>query len=233
MTRQSKRLAASEESTKLFCALEDFVNLGDGLSELDKFRSKWPCFFPADVYEFCRKQVVERPQRIRVINVDGPSSMVPNTDSGHFLTAFRDWLREIWRGEQDTCLTEDLSVMLGLQEDWRSEYSQMGCELPLARGGLDWRTGRFLYEPECEFQAALYAIVLNSWKAKVCSHCSRFFVADKPAQLYCSTRCAGEAKRARGQEWWREHGSHWRKHQKQRTKRRTVRESNTMKRAQK
>jgi hypothetical protein len=78
----------------------------------------------------------------------------------------------------------------------------------------DWTSGTFRYEPNTNFRRALYALFRQSWRAKVCPQCKRYFIADKPPQRYCSTKCYGIAKRGRDLEFWRTMGSDLRKKRK-------------------
>jgi hypothetical protein len=74
----------------------------------------------------------------------------------------------------------------------------------------DWKTGSFRYMPANDFQRAAYILFREGWRAKVCEHCSRRFIAGKPVQRYCSTSCSGETKRRRHLDWWNKHGRIWR-----------------------
>ena len=74
-----------------------------------------------------------------------------------------------------------------------------------------WGTGDFAFEPDNDFQRAVYLLFRESWRAKICARCNGYFIAQKPPQLYCSSRCYGEAKRKRDLSWWRREGSKKRK----------------------
>jgi len=68
------------------------------------------------------------------------------------------------------------------------------------------KRSEWCFLPAGDFQRAVYLLWLERWRARVCPECSRFFVADKPAQRYCSTRCYGKAKAARSLAWWKKPG---------------------------
>src|SRR5262249_12484866 len=70
-----------------------------------------------------------------------------------------------------------------------------------------WTNGDLAYLPGNDFQRALYLLFRASWRAKICAKCSTYFVADKPAQLYCGTACSGGVKRERTLKWWRDKGA--------------------------
>jgi hypothetical protein len=70
-----------------------------------------------------------------------------------------------------------------------------------------WGAGVFSYEPVNDFQRAVYQLFLESWRAKRCSLCSKYFIAEKSAQMYCSTACSGGRKLERARSWWNQKGS--------------------------
>lgn len=66
--------------------------------------------------------------------------------------------------------------------------------LPMGRPRVDGNTSTINWEFGCQFQTAIYYLVQERWRAKVCPQCRKYFVADKAAQKYCSTKCCGERK---------------------------------------
>jgi hypothetical protein len=70
-----------------------------------------------------------------------------------------------------------------------------------------WRRGEFVYIPENEFQGAVYLLFRERWRAKVCVQCGTYFVAKRPPQFYCSSKCFGEVRRNRNLLWWKRVGS--------------------------
>jgi hypothetical protein len=69
------------------------------------------------------------------------------------------------------------------------------------------KRSEWCFWPAGAFQQAVYLLWLERWRARVCPACSRFFVADKPAQRYCSTRCYGKAKARRSLDWYFKEGA--------------------------
>jgi hypothetical protein len=69
-----------------------------------------------------------------------------------------------------------------------------------------WGQANFHYLPKGDFESALWVLSCEGWRARVCGQCKRYFIADKPAQTYCSTRCHGDAKRGQKLAWWRSTG---------------------------
>lgn len=201
-------LAANRE--RLFAALEQFVNLGDSLPDLEKFREQWPDFFPPHVYD----KTLESAQEGRFVSISGDSTRpitfaeyidVDEPNVTHFLCGYRNWLRQIWR-DSESAQPEWLFWMLGVVRDNSSPFSEVGEYMPLADSQLNWKTGHLEYKHSFEFQAALYALFTSSWRAKMCARCSRYFIAAKSAQRYCDPKCYQEVKRERGNEWWKREG---------------------------
>lgn len=182
-TTGSKRLAEKTRGL-LFSALQDFANLQADVAALQRFRRKWPEFFPTEFYEEAELQI--------------PLGGV----------IYRDGLRRIWKGKSDP---DTLANLLGLRE-----YG--GESLPQCSSGLNWKTGKFEYQPACPFQQALYELFCSSWRAKTCPQCSQFFIADKPPQIYCQASCSHAAKQERANTWWRDHGLDWRETRQKNTK---------------
>jgi hypothetical protein len=68
-----------------------------------------------------------------------------------------------------------------------------------------WHTSRFEYRPRVVFQQILYELWKQSWRARRCPRCRRYFVADRPARLYCSRDCGSTERAVRNADYWREH----------------------------
>jgi len=86
---------------------------------------------------------------------------------------------------------------------------------PLAFFWPDWTSGRVEYVSRTDFQRSLWLLWPESWRAKVCLRCSTYFLAQKPAQLYCSVSCSSAAHRAISLNWWKQKGSRRRAPRKQ------------------
>jgi hypothetical protein len=70
-----------------------------------------------------------------------------------------------------------------------------------------WSPDSSKYQPDTPFRRAVYLLFRQSWRAKQCPVCGRYFVADKPRQRYCGSRCYGAAKRRRDLHYWRTVGT--------------------------
>jgi hypothetical protein len=197
---------------KLFSALEMFVNCGDSLGELRSFRKCHPSFFPPEFYE--------------------QSEWLAATGRNDFFNWYKRLLRMVWEGRDPDGIR--LSVLMGIREPSSyigaptGDYAQEAVEHNDMRGELvinrskgaplsvplrpaqlvpRWRTGEVQYVLMVDFQRAVYLLMQQSWRAKICLIDSRYFVAAKPHNLYCSPMCAATAKRKRDLQWWRREGS--------------------------
>jgi hypothetical protein len=202
---------APETKEFLYAGLEEFVNVGNLDKDFRTFADKCPTFWPFDTQEFgaglLRWIIAARPA----------------------LNVFRDYLRKVWISDPEAHENAYLIVLLGLDvrfadepevQFWSSQrqklheaWAQLRRVHPEISIGIRpvlnpiWGLASFSYSPVNDFQKAVYQLFMESWRAKVCSRCSRYFIAQKPAQIYCSTKCSGEIKRARSLEWWRKEGA--------------------------
>ena len=194
-------LPSASEQERLFGSLELFVNLGDTMEEFRAFKQECPDFLPAGRFP-------------------GEGA----TDYRQKILTYRTSLRLLWQGEGGPanpriCATH-LTYLLGLRSVVDTPYGgplglpgQEGKTGPVRTGTTympDWWSGNFLLFVARDFPRAIALLWRDRWRAKVCTHCNRYFVAAKPARLYCSNGCFGEAKRQRGLNWWRQHSKQWR-----------------------
>jgi hypothetical protein len=114
----------------------------------------------------------------------------------------RDMLRFIWRGDESA--NDYLKILLSGS---RMEF--------------DWRQGELVYEPENDFERAVYALFRNSALAKVCGNpeCpAPLFIAQRKSQCYCGEDCANVYQKEWKRNWWQKKGAA--KRQQQRTEKR-------------
>lgn len=140
---------------------------------------------------------------------------------------YRDELRQDWGppepGPHDFARGFEFLVSLGIKPaawfaDWQGAFNAVRESCPLAfvpapeesQLEADWKTGSFEYAPVNDFQGAAYILFRQGWRAKRCTRCTRYVVADKPLQRYCSTECFAEARRERNLALWRKYGKKWR-----------------------
>lgn len=109
--------------------------------------------------------------------------------------------------KRDPTMAVDLAALVAvLSEVERKDLNRFAfghIGLPAAQFSCDWQHGEITYQFETQFQEALYLLMRESWRAKVCPSCGKYFIADKPAQRHCSSACYGDMKRKRAMEWQR------------------------------
>jgi hypothetical protein len=196
---------------RLFRGLERFANTGDSPEEYRALAKAWPSFWPLDLR-------------------DGPQlNPLAWPDSGHALfLVHRNALRRLWISDPVALAGNDLPFLLGIGDEF--DCLKMGRRDVLPLGIAEawdtlkqvhpdahvfthpvvhphWRLGEFTYQEQNEFQSAVYLLFRESWRAKTCAKCSTYFVAQKPAQLYCSVECSNASHRTAALKWWKEKGA--------------------------
>ncbi len=227
---------AGNDRSRLFAGLELFVNAGDSDEEYLKLQAQVATFWPLALRGPFGPRGLDQP-------LEWPRA-------GQFLFhAFRDYLRRLWRSDfyKDDDSTVDgryLQYVLGLEtrytvdppggltdatlpdQAFRNGWTVLSREHKgvYCAGGAtvlpQWRSSKFEYMSSIDFQRAVYLLLSESWRAKVCRRCSKYFIADKPAQMFCSTSCANQSKNENGRRYWRDKGTALRK---QRIKKRNKR----------
>jgi hypothetical protein len=183
---------------RLFEALQEFANIPYDTSKqlLIHFRLRWPDFFPEREYDAAAN------------------------DSSLSVLSYPYWLHQIWIGGETV---PHLEIMLGLrrapvegtpEDAWVSDMSSIPPEFY-----VDWDEGFFRYRGGCDFQRALYLLLRESWRARICGNCSTKFIAKRTAQKYCDRDCSAMIQQKLKREWWAEHGKKWRQHQASKSKR--------------
>lgn len=211
-------------------ALRDFANVGEDPGEWRRFRQKWPHFFPEERSQFERDGlrtftdwIYQQAEEWSGLESDLRSKLTTP------LLWYRDCLRAAWaRNDPDG---SNLAVLLGFEVQLPgSAVMNRLNQLPLAssflvpgqptlptqrstigglpqgrpfvngiKGEIEWKFG-------CPLQEAVYRLVQQRWRAKVCSNCGVYFLAKKPAQSACSTRCSLEIRRRSQLEYWNRAG---------------------------
>jgi hypothetical protein len=195
-----KALARGERA-RLLKALEEFVKTGDTAADLRHFEKRWPGFFP-DLFFMAAMDYAEHPTQ--------------SNRAGEMVHSFKTKLRDLWKGGKRVSgsgLTEMLAIEPPPDFLYTDEHS-LGDVLEFyseATISVDWESGEFRYKSNCEFHRALYLLVKESWRARVCAYCSSYFIAKKPHQRYCSTDCSDAVQTKLKRKWWRQHGNAWRK----------------------
>lgn len=200
---------ARETKEILYAGLEAFVNVGDSERDFQDFSEKYPYFWPFDIQD-----------------PDAGILLWDRAARPVFLV-FRDYLRKLWINDPVADDSGYLSVLLGLNvrfADCSDNSSFQLCELFQAWAELRgtypnvgigirpivdpvWGLAVFTYAPTNDFQRAIHQLFLEHWRAKACTRCSSYFIAEKSAQIYCSTACSGGVKRDRARAWWNREGA--------------------------
>jgi hypothetical protein len=79
-------------------------------------------------------------------------------------------------------------------------------DLPEGKPIIDGRTGAITWEFGCPFQRAIYDLKQDRWRAMVCPQCHKYFIADKTAQKFCSSKCWGDKKAEQMREYYHRKG---------------------------
>jgi hypothetical protein len=109
---------------------------------------------------------------------------------------------------------------------WRGDDSANDCLKILLSGNrirFDWKRSGLVYEPENDFERAIYRLFCSSSLAKVCGNpdCpAPLFIAQRKSGCYCGEDCAQVYQREWKRNWWQEKGSA--KRQRQRAEKRRV-----------
>jgi hypothetical protein len=209
----NQRTDADQKS--LWAALEMFANCGDQVSDLQAFRQQHPRFFPVMFYDH--------------------GELLLKAGKDNFFNWRKRLLRSVWEGRDPEGKrlavllgTEEASYYGFKGGDFKAEEAEFVAissdalrlgetltegdityasdRLFPARVNPDWQAGSFRYKPTIDFQAAVYALMRESWRARVCPICRRFIIASKPANIYCSRDCAIAARQKRDLDYWRSEG---------------------------
>lgn len=222
--RVSNRLA--KDKLRMFEALAAYANMGDHPEDWKKFHLMYPDFFPVKsgfnregfenlttwMYWFAE----EWHKDLSAFPVVPP------------LLWYRNRLRSVWARTDQSGYA--LAVLLGFEKEAvkiASEYpGEIAFEtiarpslvpgqqarkeeshgLPPGRPLINGVTGSVTWEFGCNIQQAVYELMLERWRTKICPMCGKFFVAMKTAQKLCSARCSGDAKRQRALNYWNQTG---------------------------
>jgi len=229
----SRARISRTERERLFAKLERFVNLGDSVEDFRTFESQDSEFLPFVGYDETRQELThtrESGQERREVleselaDLIGPEPAKPLSVHERVLE-YRNALRMLWVGcggpRSARACAKHLEFLLDLHGVGETPFAAYGPP-PSARHVTwpgttlmpDWWSGKFLLFCALDFPRAICLLWEERWRAKTCGDCQRYFVAAKPATKFCSSKCAGEARRKRDLDYWHEHGK------KERAKRR-------------
>jgi len=199
---------AAENKERWFDALAAFANMGDSQADWDKLRLMHPEMFSeqwllTDDEKYHLGLFEDDPSRVRPMSSGEAKALL------HRRLRYRDCLRSVWSGNDRE--GTNLRILYGfgfIEPDEIPSGSPLIGDEPLSPGKpiVDGITGEILWEFPSEFQQAIYELNKNRRRRKTCPQCGRYFIADKPAQAYCSTGCAGDSKKATALEYYNREG---------------------------
>lgn len=179
--------------------LSDLANLHTSAAAIRRLREKWPDFLP------------EAP-RNPTITIQQYAESVPK--ELHYVLYLRGVVQSLWVGNVDA--TKDLEPIL--------LTGKIGFAIPIFNAapqpgiiGIDWKHQSFVYRPQTLLQKALYFLMQNSHKAKVCANpdCpAPYFIGSRSNLRYCSPDCLQVVQQQAKRDWWRESGQKWRESRK-------------------
>jgi hypothetical protein len=119
---------APEETTRLFAALELFVNLGDSFEDFCSFARQCPTFCPVLLYSEGTGHYLE---------------LLPNEACRQLALVFRDYLRLVWRRDGWALRNGVLEILLGLKrkpidEEPEPDESEDDESIPGKLGTAQW-----------------------------------------------------------------------------------------------
>jgi len=218
----------AKEKSRLLAGLEKFAKLGDGLEEYLSFARQLPEFWPVEIIDLegnpirwtlaCHKLVLIYRDCLRRLWRLEPDAF--GDESLSLLLGVSYTLRTVTREDLEHLIPPKSGAGFPLRHSWGiwglawKEVLEAHPEAFIVDvGGIfpSWRRGEFVYTPANDFQRAVYLLFRERWRAKVCVQCGTRFVAKRPPQFYCSTKCFGEVRRNRNLLWWKQVGSRNRK----------------------
>src|SRR6266849_335543 len=195
---------APKGRARLFAGLQALVNVDDSMPGYEALSQQWPTFWP----EGHQESDWLRQQHPKFID-------------------YRDKLRRLWSGKLDETQLGVIAYLLGLitseevdslfftGPEGLAELWFHRADKPSSSGAVSsshslilpvWGSIEVRFIARGDFEAALWALFRESWRARVCGQCERYFIAEKGAQKYCRTGCYGDAKRGQRMAWWNETG---------------------------
>jgi hypothetical protein len=199
--------------------LVEFANTGDSIEDYNALKEKRPPdFWP-----------------LWMMSAEGID--LSWTPEAHTLFLFyRNLLRRFWTRDRETVNDVfQIALLFGAvrQRDWKSILDDANCEgvrkslhdalaplrtisqeikfreetYPFAGFWVNWNAGSVDYVPASHFHRAAWLLFRQSWRARACPRCSTYFLAQQPAQFYCSSSCSAAVHRASSLNYWREKGA--------------------------
>jgi hypothetical protein len=212
--RTSNGQALEDKPKKWYwTGLERFINARDSPEDYRALSKAWPTFWPVNI-------------KGRDPNSPGtaPARLNWRDEARPLFVFYRDTLRSIWTRNPATSTNGTfINALFGLQlpiEQVKKCFPELSPTAATTSFYPEWGAGVIRFVSNTDFQRAIWLLFCELWRAKVCPSCSAYFIAEKPAQNYCSISCSGRAHQSNSLKWWREKGA---KRRNARTKRRSQR----------
>jgi hypothetical protein len=211
-----------ENESDLALMLSDLANLYPSTESIHRLDEKWPGFLP------------RQPKfGIEITQHTPTGELIPlNVEKGlHYVIWLQNMVRDLWTGDSSDALSGKLETILltgqlGLGNSPPLNFLNL-APLPGVIG-LDLRHKRFEYRPQTLLQKALYYLLKNFDKAKVCANpdCpAPYFIAPRSNTKFCSAACVEEIRREAKRAWWENSGNEWREKRKKKKKKKRRRKS--------
>jgi hypothetical protein len=217
---------ALEEKYRLWTGLEQFANLDDSPEKYQTYAEKYGSFWPIDIQDGSGASLKWRPkfQKLMLVFRDylrqvwrSEPNALKNESLGILLGLEREYLGvALEAGSAAVCRERGQPVAREVRVPNNDLIEACRCVRRAYPNAIIassptvapyWPTGNFVYIPQNDFQRAVYSLFRESWRARTCRTCTAYFIAQKPAQLYCATKCAGAAKQQRDLEYWKDTGA--------------------------
>lgn len=217
---------ANEQRLQKFESLSAFANMGDTPEDWWKFRLHWPEFFPTAPSGWKRPGFQSTTDWLYAFAEEWATDPDLKTLRKPPLLWYRDRLRAVWASNDPT--GANLYILFGLEKQAQTlgvvdpvdiirpalipgqslnpfeQETVVG--LPQGTPVVNGVTGEITWKFGCDLQQSVYDLMQCRWRAKICPECGRYYIADKTAQTFCSTRCSGEMKRKRSLKYWNREG---------------------------
>jgi len=184
----------------LWRGLERFVNTDDSLKDYRGLAKGWPTFWPVALEDPNRDW---RDKRGR--------SLDWCEEAHSIFILYRNILRALWTRDPATSTNGTyINLLFGLNgpvEQMKKCFPEFTPKIAMTSFWPEWGAGVVRYVSYTDFQRAIWLLFCETWRAKVCASCSLYFIAEKPAQSYCSTSCSSRAHQSSSLKWWRERGA--------------------------
>lgn len=185
---------------KLLKALQDFANTQTDVASQKYFLKRWPGFLEKPIETFTKTQNAMGPIERVIMDMQhrqsGAEKWEPFDDA-------RGYVRLAWKGNEGAIA---LLLHLGMER----------VNIVL----VDWRLGGFRYIPRTNLQAAVYELLKNSKKARVCPNpdCpAPYFLTDDHRTKFCGRKeCERPSILKTKRNSFHRHKKEWRKPQSKR-----------------